>query len=369
MLQDVERTIANGIPRTSMSGYRKWLSAEEIRRVAEYTMDFSKASGVPDGAGQSVSVPGDLDAATPTASAVSTASPTSLNRSALTERLARGKKAYTKNCAVCHGNDGRGLGELAGQMRDTNGFLTNPVDLTDALGYGGGSNPSDIYRTLTTGIAGSPMPRFDAVLDDETRGDVAVYVASLQVAPAERTLVSREAWNKALPSRERGEYMTRAMSCALCHNAYDKSGEYYSEPYMAGGVAITIPGLGVFPTRNITSHPEDGLADWTEAQIARTITTGYAPDRRIEAFSMPWVYFSHLTDEDSKDIAAYVKKLTPIQNKVPMRVYEPIWKRIWGRLRQLVGLELGRLEYPPLSVGDRFMQTKGKSAGSEQRDE
>jgi hypothetical protein len=164
-----------------------------------------------------------------------------------------------------------------------------------------------------------------------------------------------------------GEYLVRAMSCALCHNSYDKDGAYYVKPYLAGGVAITLPGTGVFPTRNITSHPADGLGEWTEEEIMRVITTGHAPDRRIEAFSMPWVYFSHLTEEDAKDIAVYVKSLKAIENRVPPRRYYPIWERLWTRMRQLVGLEHGRLEYPPYNVGSRRSQAE-KLDGQRERD-
>lgn len=350
LLSDVERVIAKGIPRTSMSGYEKWLSPSEIRDVAEYVLAFSKGSGVPDGSARAVAAPADLAAA---------------RRPFAAARLARGKKAFAANCAACHGADGRGLGELAGQMRDKDGFLINPVDLTDALGYGGGSKAADIYKTITTGIAGSPMPVYGPLLDDATRADVAAYVESLQVEPAKRTLVSREAWSQVLPSKARGEYLVRAMSCALCHNSYDAAGEYYSKPYLAGGVAITIPGLGVFPTRNITSHPQDGLGQWTEEEIMRVVTTGHAPDRRIEAFSMPWVYFSHLTEEDARDVAAYVKSLKAYENRVPVRKYDPIWQRIWTRLKQLVRLEHGRLEYPAFNVGSRPSQGEKLSAAAE----
>lgn len=363
LVSDVERVIAKGIPRTSMSGYDKWLTPAEIRLLAEYVLDFSEGSGVPDGSDRAVKPPADLSDPSAVLAQVSDAPN---RRSFAAERLARGKQVFAANCVSCHGGDGRGLGDLAGQLRDKDGFWTNPVDLTDALGYGGGSRAADIYRTITTGIAGSPMPIFDKLLDEKARADVAAYVESLQVAPKDRTLVKREVWNRTLTAAVRGEYLVRAMSCALCHNSYDASGAYYTRPYLAGGVAITIPGLGVFPTRNITSHPEDGLGGWTEEQIVKAITTGHAPDRRIEAFSMPWVYFSHLTDQDARDIAAYVKSLAPISNRVPDRRYDPVWKRLWTRIRQLVGLELGRLEYPPFNVGSRKTEAERLESLAEQ---
>lgn len=350
LLSDVERVVANGVPRTSMSGYAKWLKPEEIRQVSEYVLQFSKASGVPSRPDQAVRVPDELRAGRPRLTP---------------DRIANGQAVFATACAACHGADGRGLGELAGQLKDKDGFLINPVDLTDALGYGGGGSAADIYKTLTVGISGSPMKSFAGTLDEKTRADVAAYVASIQVPSERRTLPRPEAWKRALPSAERGEYLVRAMSCALCHNSYDRDGAYYVKPYLAGGVAITLPGTGVFPTRNITSHPADGLGKWTEEEIIRVITTGHAPDRRIEAFSMPWVYFSHLTEQDARDIAVYVKGLRAIENKVPPRRYYPIWERLWTRLRQLVRLEHGRLEYPPYNVGSRPSQAEKLDAQRE----
>lgn len=338
---DVERVIAQGIPRTSMPGYGKWLSQEEIRALADYVLRFSSGSGVPDGADSAVRIPGTL-----------------LKRPHSQGLLDRGKDVFVRNCAACHGPDGRGLGELAGTLRDKDGFLINPVDLTDALGYGGGSRAGEIYKTLSTGITGSPMPDFSQTLADADREAVAAYVESIQVGPDRRTVADQQAWSRALGPVERGEYLVRAMSCALCHNSYDEDGAYYVKPYLAGGVNITIPGLGSFPTRNITSHSADGLGRWTEDEVIRVITTGHAPDRRIEAFSMPWVYFSHLTEQDARDVAAYVKSLKPIENRVPPRTYDPIWKRLWTRMRQLVGLEHGRLEYPSFNVGSRRSQAE-----------
>jgi len=358
LLSDVERVVAHGIPRTSMSGYAKWLTPEEIKLVSEYVLDLSRTSGLPEAPEKAIRIPSDLETGGISAGDAG---------GALLDapRLARGKAVFAANCVSCHGADGRGLGELAGQMKDEDGFLINPVDLTDAHGYGGGSSAADIYKTLTTGIPGSPMPMFGASMDDAARADVAAYVRSLQVAPADRTLPEAEAWKQALPPRERGEYLVRAMSCALCHNSYDAAGAYYSKSYLAGGVAITLPGMGVFPTRNITSHPADGLGKWSEEEVMRVITTGHAPDRRIEAFSMPWVYFSHLTDQDARDIAAYVKSLKAYENRVPPRRYYPVWERLWTRIKQVTGLERGRLEYPPYNVGSRRAQAEKMDAARE----
>ena len=331
---DVAHVIAKGIRRTSMPPYEGKLSPEEIDAAARYVMGFSAKSGVPDGAASAV------------------ARPDMPQTEATPEMLAKGRQLFTKHsCDTCHGSDGRGLGPLAGGLVDPHGSWTAPADLTDPMAYGGGPEASDVYMRLRTGIALSPMTDYSQTLDEASARAIAYYVRSLQVAPEARRPVAREAWNAALPSRTRGEYMVRAMSCALCHNFYDATGKYDPDMYLAGGVAIRIPGLGTFPTRNLTSHPKYGLGNWTEDQISTAVTTGRAPTRQLEAFAMPWVFFSHLTSGDARDIAAYVKTLPAIANDVPLRRFDPFWKRLWHRVCQLLGLEKGRLEYPPFNAG------------------
>lgn len=338
LVEDVEQVIAKGNLRTSMPPFEKFLSQEEIRLLAEYVLEMSReASDVPDGSSQAFKKVLTLDE--------KTSSP---------KALELGKKLFQENCNTCHGVDGRGLGSVTGFLYDENNFWIKVPDLTEPLEYGGGNQASDILMRLKTGIPGSTMPVYEGLLQEEELQSIASYVKSLQVPSEDRELISQEAWREALPAKARGEYMVRAMSCSLCHNAYDKSGSYYPDLYLAGGVAITLPGLGVFYTQNLTSHPEDGLHDWTEEEIVKTVMTGYAPDRRLEAFSMPWVFFSHLEPEDAHDIAVYLKSLKPIQNKVPKRKYYPFWKRLYTRIRQLFGLEYGRLEYPPLNQGIRY---------------
>lgn len=337
LVEDVERVITEGVWRTSMPPYEGLLSDEEIRSLAKYVLEMSRDSGLEDGKDQAIERAEELDFVT-----------------VAPARLAKGKKLYEYNkCFSCHGHNGRGLGDLTGGLRDENGFWISPADLTDTLSYGGGSNPSDIYMRLLTAMDLSPMLNYSELLDKESAEDLALYVRSLQMDPNQRTLIAPGEWQDALPAKVRGEYLFRAMSCSLCHNSYDESGRYYPHLYLAGGIEIRLPGLGTFPTRNLTSHPQDGLGDWTEEEIVKSITTGYARNRRLEAFAMPWVFFSYLKPEDASDVAVHIKTLSPIQNSIPDRQFDPIWKSLWIRMRQLFGFEYGRLEYLPFNAGVR----------------
>jgi mono/diheme cytochrome c family protein len=332
---DVERTVREGVLRTSMPPFEGFLSEEEIRAVAAHVLELARASGLAEGEPAAIARPAELDAAPPAP-----------------EALAEGKELYAKyRCADCHGADGRGLGRLSGGLVDDEGFWTVPSDLTDPDAYGGGAAASDIFLRLMAGM-GDVMPSYAETIPPDEAKKIALYVKSLQVPASARPAPDAGAWRRALPAKARGEYLVRAMSCALCHNYYDARGMYAPDAYLAGGVAIRIPGLGTFPTRNLTSHPEFGLGRWTEDEIVRAVTAGTAPDRRLEAFAMPWVFFSHLEPEDARAIAAYLKTLAPVPNRVPPRRFDPFWKRLLERVRQLLGLAHGRLEYPPGNAGE-----------------
>lgn len=116
---------------------------------------------------------------------------------------------------------------------------------------------------------------------------------------------------------ERGQYLVTVMGCTDCHTP----GHFLGQPDMArflGGsdVGFEIPGLGIFHGPNLTPDPT-GLGAWTEDEIVTAIRTGTRPDGRHLAPAMPWMSYATLTDEDALAIAAYLKTLPPVANKVP----------------------------------------------------
>ncbi len=101
------------------------------------------------------------------------------------------------NCAKCHGPLGRGNGSFLGEIQknlDTNddypepGLFDNwhnrisPRDLTSAT-YRGGRRPLDLFRRVTTGVKGTPMPGF-AALTEKERWHIVNYILSIPIAGA-----------------------------------------------------------------------------------------------------------------------------------------------------------------------------------------
>ena len=116
---------------------------------------------------------------------------------------------------------------------------------------------------------------------------------------------------------ERGKYLTQIAGCTDCHTP----GHFFGHPdmtrYLGGSdVGFAVPGQGVFIGPNLTPDKETGLGNWTAQQIVTAITTGQRPDGRVLAPSMPWRGLANLTKADALAIAAFLKSLPPVTNKV-----------------------------------------------------
>lgn len=120
------------------------------------------------------------------------------------------------------------------------------------------------------------------------------------------------------PQVARGQYLVQVAGCTDCHTPGHLLGSPDPAKYLAGSdVGFAIPGHGVFVGPNLTPDKETGLGTWSADQIATAITSGKRPDGRMLAPVMPWQGLSHLTGSDAMAIAAYLKNLPPISNKVP----------------------------------------------------
>lgn len=88
------------------------------------------------------------------------------------EVIELGQKVYRQHCAGCHGIQADGLGPAAAALD------VQPVDLR--YGY---SDAGQLYRGITLGVEGSPMPGFDRKL---SLTDRAATIHYLQTFPGNR---------------------------------------------------------------------------------------------------------------------------------------------------------------------------------------
>ncbi|TMB55020.1 MAG: c-type cytochrome [Deltaproteobacteria bacterium] len=97
--------------------------------------------------------------------------------------VARGRELYAAaGCAACHGERGRGDGPSAATLRDADGLPIRAADLRYPARFKGGAEPVDLYRTLMSGLDGTPMPSYATALGDDPRApwDLVAYVRSLR---------------------------------------------------------------------------------------------------------------------------------------------------------------------------------------------
>lgn len=117
---------------------------------------------------------------------------------------------------------------------------------------------------------------------------------------------------------QRGEYLVMAGACADCHTPGVMLGKPEMDKLLSGGnVGFEMPNVGIFFPPNLTPDDATGLGKWSEADIAKAIRQGMRPDGRQLIPIMPYGWYSKLTEEDALAMAAYLKSLTPISNKVP----------------------------------------------------
>ena len=110
--------------------------------------------------------------------------------------VANGRDIYQANCASCHGERGLGDGALAPGM----------VPLPPAIGRAsemGDVTPALLYRVISVGVPGTPMPAWAARFSAEDRWDVVAYLHTLR--STQGALLEGE-----------GLFL---QSCASCHGA------------------------------------------------------------------------------------------------------------------------------------------------------
>lgn len=264
--------------------------------------------------------------------------------------VARGEYVFhAAGCVSCHTDAAGGGLELAGgrALKTPFGVFRTPNITPDVQTGIGGWSDADFLRALRQGTRPDGSHYFPAFpytsYTRMTEGDILALKAYLFSRPA----VSRRnqahdldppfgwrfllgAWKLLFfdqgafapePERSaewnRGAYLVIALGhCGECHTARNVMGARRTAKALAGNA--TGPDGRSVP--NITPHKETGIGDWSEADIVMLLKTGLRPNFDNVQGAMAEVIddgLKHLSDDDLRAIAVYLRALEPIENKGP----------------------------------------------------
>ncbi len=75
--------------------------------------------------------------------------------------------------------DWPGRWPIGADLKDNRDLPIAATDLTRPERFKSGGRPEDVYRTLMTGLAGTPMPSYADSLEPDQAWDLVYYVLSL----------------------------------------------------------------------------------------------------------------------------------------------------------------------------------------------
>jgi mono/diheme cytochrome c family protein len=267
------------------------------------------------------------------------------------ERLTRGQYLTENllNCFACHSDRDwtqhdapvtagtKGGGSPVFPLRDLPGEVRPPNISPDKETGAGNWTDDQLARAIREGIGYDGRALFPFMpyqnfrhLSDEDLASVIVYLRS--IPPVHRVVAKTELvfpvkylirgvpepLTQAVQAPDlstavkRGEYLVTVGGCRDCHTP-QVNGQPVAGVDLGGGFLLRGP-WGESASSNITGDPS-GIPYYDEALFLDVMHTGYAKARKLSQI-MPWWNFRNLTDNDLKDIFAYLRTVPPVKHRV-----------------------------------------------------
>jgi mono/diheme cytochrome c family protein len=119
------------------------------------------------------------------------------------------------------------------------------------------------------------------------------------------------------PDRAAGERIFWAGGCASCHaSPVDGKRAKGDDKLLLGGGLELETDYGVFRVPNISSHPGDGIGEWSLVEFINAMQRGVSPDGRHYYPSFPYTSYARMPVEDVMDLKAFLDTLPPVEGRI-----------------------------------------------------
>jgi mono/diheme cytochrome c family protein len=116
---------------------------------------------------------------------------------------------------------------------------------------------------------------------------------------------------------ERGSYLVNGvLTCGNCHTPRGPGGVFDIAKQFSGGPQTWNEPSFTVKGANITSDPEFGIGKWSADDIKKALQTGIRPNGTQLAPIMPYGFYKVFTPGDLDAVAAYLRTIAPVSNKV-----------------------------------------------------
>lgn len=175
-----------------------------------------------------------------------------------------------------------------------------------------------------TRVIGPPMPiALYRQLSDDDVMSIVMYMRSI---PAIENDPGESVYNIPLPPAygppvtsvahpqegvtvEYGAYLAGPVAhCIECHSPMGPQGPDWINQLGAGGFEFHGP-WGISVSSNLTTHPDDGIAEWTDAELKQMIVSGVRPGGTAMLPPMGYGYYGRMTADDIDAVILYLRQI------------------------------------------------------------
>ena len=254
-----------------------------------------------------------------------------------------GATVYKHMCTFCHGEDGNGGGKAMAYLYPWPRDFRKGVFKHRSTPSGSLPLDSDIFKTISKGIKGTGMPAWGSSLTDDETWSVIEYIKSFskrfETEKPKKPIDPGPTPPTTPDALKNGQQIYKEMRCSRCHGTDLKGGGKIA------GELYDIWDHRVF-VYNLT-NPNINKFGYSKRELYMTLTTGID--------GTPMKSFSHLTDAERWDLAAYVDSKVrvddlqkaeyeidlyskKIDQKIESDPHSPFWKDVPSHDVQLIAL-------------------------------